>query len=75
MYFRGIHSYYIAYCFETENEHGFGKMILHNKSKLDIRTSEDIKVVEEYIKDKSKEIKNTELKNIIIMDWRELKNE
>lgn len=75
MYFRGIHTYYVAYCFETEDEHGFGRMIISNKSKLEIRTSEDIKIIEDYIKDKSKELKNKNIKSIVIMDWRELKNE
>ena len=72
MYFKGIHSYYVAYCFRTENDIGFGSMIIRNKSKMKPQTEEDLKVLISYIKNNSD---NINMKNVTIMDFRELKKE
>lgn len=76
MYFKGNHSYYLAYCFKTKTgSSGFADMILTNKSKLQIASSEDIEVVKSYIIDKAKSMQNIDITEIVLMDWRELKNE
>lgn len=67
--------YYIAYCFTTEETlSGYGNITISNSKKLSIETLEDIQYVELFIKNTSKEKQNVILTNVVIMEWRQLKD-
>ena len=68
--------YYIAYCAEEKNKiFNFGDTIITNKNKLKMNTKKDIEAVKEFIIKKAKEYNNIDIKNITIMDFRELEKE
>ena len=76
MYFSGYYSYYLAYCFKAKNgDSGFADMILRYKSKLEIQTAEDIEVIKDYIKTKAQQYQDVDIKDVVLMDWRELRKE
>ena len=68
-----IHKYYLAYCFKVNDyKSGFGNIIISNSNKLSINSIEDI---EEVVKESGKKKDNVELKDVVIMDFRELGSE
>lgn len=66
--------YYIAYCAILKNKehYCFGDTIITNKNKLKMNTEKDIENVKDFIIKKMKERNNIDVKNITIMDFREL---
>ena len=68
--------YYIAYCFQEESTlFGYGNMVISNSDKLSIGDIEDIEILKEFIKKETLKEKNKNIYNIVIMDFRELKEE
>lgn len=74
MFFRKEYKYYIAYCFNLKNgKHGFGNLVITNDSKMLFNTVSDIIELENFIKEKSIELKGHEVRDIVITEFRELK--
>lgn len=68
-----MNKYYIAYLFQCEKHIGYGELIISNNEKLTMETSKEINSIKEYIKEQTFERDNKEIKNIVVMDFRELK--
>ena len=70
-----MNKYYIAFCYKNKKCIGFEDLIIGNKEELSLETEKDIENLKDYLRKTIIERNHDTIEDIIILDWRKLKNE
>lgn len=69
-----MYKYYIAYCYILENGRtGFGSMDANTPIKLKMKTFDDIKFIENFIKDVNRDFENLKMSQVTIVCFKRIR--